>query len=380
MPYKKPISQDNDTLLALHAAIEIEPLWKAINALLREMIPCDRVTLFLGHIGMHEARKVYTDPPIEHADRDYFSLRADCNPFSHVIEENIGINYYRFSDVLPNHSQFTESKFCKEFAEPEGWTYGLSGLVWLGTELRGMFSLYRAPEQKDFSDEDIETLEELLPLISIAIDRVQRLHRERLYRAVLEDFNRNMPVGLLLLDWNLQLIYSNTEAIRLAATWNYGPNADKLYNSREVFQLPNPILNAARNLRERIIEEGKEEAHQLGKTPTLVEPSPEDISCSIQAIRLTNANIAFPGFFVTFESSNHSETEAHEPISQEKILLLNQLTPSERELALLVGEGLTNKEIADRLSKSVLTVKKQLNSAFSKLNISNRARLIALLR
>lgn len=380
MAEMKQISPNSEALLALHAAVEIEPLWKAINAVLREAIQCDRITLFLGHIGMHEARKVFTDPPIQGADRDYFSRRAERNPFSPIIEDNIGISHYRFSDVLPDENDFKASAYFKEFAQPEGWDKGLSGLVWLGSELRGMFSLYRSPEQDDFSDEDIETLEELLPLISIALDRVQRLHRERLYRAVLEDFNRNMPVGLLLLDWDQQLIYANTEAIRLTANWNLGPDADKRFNSREVFELPAPVIECCNELRERIIAEGKDSVREMGRNPTRIKESPEDMECTVQPIRLTNANIAHPGFFVTIESRTPSESEKLEPISQEKIVLLNQLSPSERELALLVGEGLSNKEIARKLNKSVLTVKKQLNSAFGKLNISNRARLIALLR
>jgi DNA-binding CsgD family transcriptional regulator len=373
------LSPNNEHLLALHAAIEVEAFWKALNKLLREAIPCDRVSLFLGHIGMHEARKVFTDPPVNSPDREYFTKRAAANPFNQHIEANIGVNLYRFSDVLPKESDFKASPFYKEFAEPEGWEYGLSGLVWLGKDLRGMFSLYRAPGQSDFSEQDMSVLRELLPLISIAIDRVRRLHRERLYRAVLEDFNRNMPVGLLLLDWDLNIIYANTEASRLIATWNYGLEGSKQYNSREVFALPERLLGSCHSLRGKIIEEGDPGVRLLSKTPLPVDDCPEWLKCSVQAIRLNSANIAYPGFFVSIEHKDQQNTEPSPEINHEKLLLLNQLTPSERELALLVGEGLSNKEIAEKLSKSVLTVKKQLNSTFGKLNISNRARLIALL-
>lgn len=373
-------SPQDEALLALHAAIEIEPLCKALNLLLREAIPCHRVTLFLGHIGMHEARKVYTDPPMPNLDRDYYSRRAEANPFSYVIEENIGISHYRFSDVYACDTDFQSTAFYRDFAEPEGWVTGLSGLVWLGKDLRGMLSLYRGPDEGDFSDREIDMLESLLPHIAIAIDRVKRLHRERLYRLVLEDFNRNMPVGLLLLDWDLQLIYANTEAIRLVANWNYGPEANRRYNPREVFQLPKDIIGACTKLRDEIIETGDEAVRDLGKTPRKLTHEASEIECAVQPIRLNKSNIAHPGFFITFESVEQSSRDDPESVSQDRLLLLNQLSPSERELALLVGEGLSNKEIAERLGKSVLTVKKQLNSAFGKLNISNRARMIALLR
>jgi DNA-binding CsgD family transcriptional regulator len=222
-------------------------------------------------------------------------------------------------------------------------------------------------------------LRELLPLISIAIDRVRRLHRERLYRAVLEDFNRNMPVGLLLLDWELNIIYANTEAIRLIATWNYGLEKSKQYNPREVFKLPEELLESCRSLRSKIIEEGDPGVRSLSKTPISVNMCPDWLRCAVQPIRLNSVNIAHPGFFLSIEHDEEQRAEPSPEINHEKLLLLNQLTPSERELALLVGEGLSNREIADKLNKSVLTVKKQLNSTFGKLNISNRARLIALL-
>lgn len=371
---------DSEALLELHAAVEIDQLWAAVDGLMRTYLPCHRVTLFLGHIGMHEARKVFTSPALENSDKDYYTKRAEKNPFNRFIEANIGVSHYRFSDVIEDYAAFKESPFFKAYAGPEGWTYGLSGLIWLGDELHGMFSLYRSESQGDFSNKDVQTLNRLLPYISVAIDRVRRIHRERLYRTVLEDFNRNMPVGILLLDWELRLMYSNTEAVRLAANWNLGPDADKRFNSREVFKLPPAVIETCNTLRERILQEGNEEVRVLGKTPTPVEDRPEGIECTVQPIRINSGNIAYPGFFVVFESLNADNSGKLEPISPERIVLLNQLSPSERELALLVGEGLSNKEIANRLNKSVLTIKKQLNSAFGKLNIGNRARLIALLR
>ena len=56
------------------------------------------------------------------------------------------------------------------------------------------------------------------------------------------------------------------------------------------------------------------------------------------------------------------------------------LTPREREIALLVCEGHSNAEVAKRLSKSVLTIKTQLNSVFRKLGVESRAKLMAMLR
>ena len=56
----------------------------------------------------------------------------------------------------------------------------------------------------------------------------------------------------------------------------------------------------------------------------------------------------------------------------------DSLTPTEREVAQLVAEGLSNPGIADRLFISRATVKTHLTHVFTKLDITNRAQLTAL--
>jgi DNA-binding NarL/FixJ family response regulator len=53
------------------------------------------------------------------------------------------------------------------------------------------------------------------------------------------------------------------------------------------------------------------------------------------------------------------------------------LSPKEREIAHLVCQCLTNKEIAVKLSLSEQTVKAHLNRVFKKFNISNRSQLVS---
>ena len=53
----------------------------------------------------------------------------------------------------------------------------------------------------------------------------------------------------------------------------------------------------------------------------------------------------------------------------------DSLTPSERRVASLVGQHLTNAEIAERLFISEATVKSHLNRVFDKLGMTNRREL-----
>jgi len=55
---------------------------------------------------------------------------------------------------------------------------------------------------------------------------------------------------------------------------------------------------------------------------------------------------------------------------------ISDLTKREREIIVLVSEGLRNKEIAERLFISDATVRTHLTSIFAKLNVPNRLKLI----
>jgi len=110
----------HEPLLALHAAMEVEPLCRAFEQLMRAAFPVHRVTLFLGHLGMGEARVVFTDPPIEHPE-EWYNARGKTNLFTPYIEAHRGVKFYRFSDVLPPRAEFVRSEFYRKFAEPEGW-------------------------------------------------------------------------------------------------------------------------------------------------------------------------------------------------------------------------------------------------------------------
>ena len=57
--------------------------------------------------------------------------------------------------------------------------------------------------------------------------------------------------------------------------------------------------------------------------------------------------------------------------------LLSHLTSRERDVALLVAEGFTNNQIAERLCISLSTVKSHIQNIFAKAGIANRTALVA---
>ena len=99
----------------------------------------------------------------------------------------------------------------------------------------------------------------------------------------------------------------------------------------------------------------------------------------LSAVNASPGLLAAPGFLVVLEDRS-LERQPTVRVPLEKQRLLWALTPSEREVALLICEGCSNDEVARRLKKSLLTTKKQLTSIYGKLKVTSRGRLMALLR
>jgi DNA-binding NarL/FixJ family response regulator len=58
---------------------------------------------------------------------------------------------------------------------------------------------------------------------------------------------------------------------------------------------------------------------------------------------------------------------------------MNQLSPREQKIVALVAQGLTNKEIAQRLGSSPITVRNQMKVIIRKLELKNRVQVAYLL-
>jgi two-component system response regulator DevR len=54
---------------------------------------------------------------------------------------------------------------------------------------------------------------------------------------------------------------------------------------------------------------------------------------------------------------------------------MNQLTHQEQKIVVLVAQGLTNREIAQRLGRSVFTVRNQMKVIIRKLELKNRVQV-----
>ena len=177
--------------------------------------------------------------------------------------------------------------------------------------------------------------------------------------AMLED----VPVGLLLLDRDLKLLWFNEEAARACAVWNHGERHAAALRARRAFRVPAALVTACRLLDAdasrpaEVVSENTRGLHASVKLQTIGDQSAYHIQLDYRRPR----------------------GDRHRPLSPGAVALLARLSEREREVAMRVREGLRTTEIAAELRRSPLTVKTQLSAVLAKLGVRGRTRVAALL-
>lgn len=180
-----------------------------------------------------------------------------------------------------------------------------------------------------------------------------------------------VPVGLLLLDWDLAPLWFNNEAARACAVWNYGERKAAALRVRNEFELPAALAEACRKMRL------EHTAENLATHPQVVSEHNRGLHARIK-IHAPGRPDQPPAFHIQLDY-RRPRGDRHRPLSPGAVALLARLTEREREVAMRVREGLKTQEIAAELRRSPLTIKTQLASVFTKLGVRGRTRVAALL-
>lgn len=187
------------------------------------------------------------------------------------------------------------------------------------------------------------------------------------YEVMLEE----VPVGLLLLDGDLQPLWFNAEAARACAVWNLGERKAEALRAREAFAVPPALAAACRALAAGPPGKGTPEG------PQVVSDHTRGLHARVR-LHHPPGRRARPAFHVQLDY-RRPRGDRERPLSPGAVALLARLTEREREVAMRVREGLRTREIAAELRRSPLTIKTQLAAVFLKLGARGRTRVAALL-
>jgi DNA-binding CsgD family transcriptional regulator len=230
-----------------------------------------------------------------------------------------------------------------------------------------------SPEQGEFTDAQMEELEALHPHFECVIRRLAGHQESRLIHSSLGRFISALPTASIVLDWNLRPLHFSTLAAQLCSQWRHGARAS-FFKAPKHFQVPGDILSTIESMRPELTRQKWVGAHAPRTPFRLVHPHPKTRGLSAAIEFLPSRSLALSkGTFLVTLNEERTATQGAGGIAA-KIM---QLSPRERECAMLAAEGLQNNEIAKHLGKSTITVRNQLTSIFKKLGLDNRHKLIA---
>lgn len=373
-----PDGASESLLLRLHSAHGIAQFWSALQAVIHEAAPYDALIVYLNFLDFAtswRAAKILMTPNARRPTPWFEGRRrVDMTP-QFVLSQPPGLKLYKLSDVVPDPGELKRTPFFRNYLAPGGWHHLVCQLYWRGNTVCSQIAIRRKREQGDFTPDEIARLEQLHPHIETVLNKLLTLEEERARRRWLEVFNDQLPFALMSLNWELEPVFANKQAFEHCAAWNYGSKDARRYHARAVFHAPAPIISACASLKaqwleRQVLRRGSTEQ----KPPLTVSHSLEPGLTANITMQLDNAcPTANPGFLVHLQSCTTSPSRdslaAHS--------MLEGLTPAERELVRFVCQGLGNRDIAEKLGKSVKTVKSQLTSVYKKLNVSSRSRLLA---
>jgi DNA-binding CsgD family transcriptional regulator len=348
-------------VLALFAARDLDRLVTAAFRVLHAAVSCDCVTVLYPSVG--DRMLVERDSRGRTFDAAFTRRNAELSPAVALVMANPGIR------LLPTRTGLTLSEdalrrtaYYREIMVVQGWRHAVAMCFWeepAGTFPLVVFSVKRPQGQPDFTDQDLAALERVHTFMQPVVLRLCEQSRARsLSQALAEPFRR-ADQGIALVNARFEIASTN-------------PAATKFF--RRYPRVWSGVRNICRDLRRERAEQlaanagGKSGSYRHTRLMT---------GESHQVVRVTmvwpdHNGLSEPSFVVELGSPDSvRDTAVHAPAD---------LTPRERDVAMALADGLSNQEIADRLGRSIHSVKFSLHRAYAKTGATNRAALVALLR
>jgi DNA-binding CsgD family transcriptional regulator len=358
-------------LLGLNQATELKEFWAATRRVLQAAVPHQSIIFFVGYFDFPRYRKasaVLQYPQTKRVE-SYWERRWATSLTRHLVPSKPRDAVFHTLEGVPDQKTLFESDFYRYIFAPEHLVEGASlGFDDNGTVHSG-FEIYKNEEQGFVTPQDIQILSDLRPWIGGALRRVLIFEQAKALSLISPQIQAQAPV-VMILSWNLEILFAPEEALNHCASWNFGIEKARYLKPRQSYRLPAVFRATCEDLREQWLNSGCPDS-----TPKAdLKAENGRLLAHIAMQNIGNRRLQQIGFVIRLERASGPSTDV---LSRDT--LLARLTPSEREVARLIVEGLTNSEIGLRLNRSAYTVRNQLASIFAKSRVMSRARLAALL-
>ena len=266
------------------------------------------------------------------------------------------------TEQLISFKDLTRCEYYNDFLRPQSIHHQMSIYLKNDQRLFGILSLFRPQTAKRFSSLDMAKADLMAPHLSGALEKSMISQKMVERRSFIDSIVAGLPYkGIMVMDASLEPIYQDENAVRILSDLNRAKKPGDV--SFEL--LPRDIYLRCKDLLTSIGQEQAFEPRQLQFD--LVSPGDKQkISIHLRLITNRGNN---PLLLLCFNPE--------EPLS----CLLKRskkhgLTGREIEVVSLLSEGLTNKEIGNRLFISEYTVENHLRSIYRKMGVKNRTSLV----
>lgn len=231
-----------------------------------------------------------------------------------------------------------------------GFEHSMEAPIVVRGTVFGTINFARSEHQAPFATSDLAAAGTIAEHLSLAIERARRFDECATKTVVYENALDRLPQGMVIADLDGRIVYRNRAALRDCVR----PSVD----GRTVEA--DPVSQAIAVVSSQFRSDGKRVSVQKidhGRNRLL-----------LKTFRLADrADSTVTLIFSLNEQTDH------------RLPNLSILTEREQEIAQLVSEGLTTKQIASRAFISDNTVKQHLKRIFTKTDVSNRAELVQLI-
>lgn len=353
----------------LHTALDGESVWRASVGMLNLALPYHSCSLL---VGIQNYRAAESRHHVVAGDYFNFGSAAMVSVSRPFLRNHPRIKLYTYSDVIETDPKAPLRRLEKEVTL-SAWDQFVHLVFWKRNTPDALFSVRRTAAQGDFTPAENDFLRQLHSDLGAALQRLRKLQGERSQQAAVQQFVTHLPVQVLFLDGRGKLNFATQEAYEQCALWNHGLASARALNPRSCFRLPPEIAAACGQL---LDQAGDRPARQ--DEIRVIHPSIPGLTATISLRAPLKGPWSSLALVVTFFSVP-AAADASGQLRPAAVRLLNLLTPSERQVALLVAGGQRNQAVADKLGKSLRTVEFQLNATYRKLGLRGRTQLARLL-
>ncbi len=301
---------------------------------------------------------------LEYAREDLLAHHLTVAPIAFFYASNLD---------LPHPERFAESRFYREWVQPQGVAYAAGGIVLREGSWLTQLILQRSERHPPFARSELDALDALVPHVQRAIQLRHRFAELQMGQNFLASSLDVLAMPTMLFDEYGRVVHANRSAATLlggrSALWLEGGH---LFARDDAVtrHLNLEVSNAIRTSRGVA-------AHPVGTVP-LPRRGQMPLMLMVAPLRLTasRSNLApQPGAALLFAF----DPDCAPAVGVDAVRTLLGLSAAEAQLAVALCSGMTLDDTARERGTSIHTIRTQLKSIFNKTGTRRQCELVSLL-